>query len=213
MPVTLANLRTRAKRRSDMESTSFVADAEWTDLINEAYLELWDLVLAAHADHFIASANFTLTSSVNTYTISTAIYNVRSVLRNPGLETEYEVPQWQWNERGQHAAIAYRLHGTTLEVLPKTSAAGDYRIYYEQSCTKLSADGDEITAAIEKYADYIVCAAAIKALQKEESDTATLERERKRIEERIRAASKTRNASRPERIGDVYMSDPEDPWA
>ena len=42
---TLADLRNRARRRSDMVSSQFVSDTELLDFINASYAELYDLLM------------------------------------------------------------------------------------------------------------------------------------------------------------------------
>lgn len=51
--MTLAELRTEVRRRSDMENSQFVKDAELTTYINQSYVELYDLLIARFEDYFV----------------------------------------------------------------------------------------------------------------------------------------------------------------
>ena len=48
MSITLAELRTQARNRADMESSEFVTDTELTDYINSSIAELHDILIQSY---------------------------------------------------------------------------------------------------------------------------------------------------------------------
>lgn len=70
-----------------------------------------------------------------------------------------------------------------------------------------SVEGDSVTAdGVSGWLEYVITDAAIKALQKEESDTTTLQFQKQALIKRIEAAAENRDAGSPATIADVQWT-------
>jgi hypothetical protein len=201
--IAVSDLRPRAQARADKENDSHVSTAQWLAFINEAYLELWDLVVAAYGDHAITSADFTVAAGASTYTLPADFYKLRGLDLDPGTTNVTEVRRFAWGNRNQLDTLSYRIVGGLLRLEPAASAPGNYRIWYVPGATDLTGDASTISAYVEKWSEYIVVSAALKAKDKEESDVSVLMADRQRIEARIRHMAADRDHAGPDRVTDV----------
>lgn len=52
--MSLGEIRTKSKQRSDLVNSQFVTDAEWNGYINQSMYELYDLLVTTYDDYFLA---------------------------------------------------------------------------------------------------------------------------------------------------------------
>jgi hypothetical protein len=60
---------------------------------------------------------------------------------------------------------------------------------------------------LNQYSEYVIVDAAIKMMQKEESDVSVLMAEKAALKRRIEEAAQNRDAGKSESIGDIYIED------
>lgn len=207
MSVTLSTLRTRVRQQADQESSTFISDSELTYYINNSAAELHGLLCTLYEDYYLSSVEFTLTSS-NTYTLPSGFFKLRGLdYSNAG--SWISVPRFsfeernKWQERYQRGDLevwrAYRLMQGAIYVLPEDDYAGTYRLWYLLNYTAMSSDSDTLSDLMG-WDEYVVVDAAIKCLQKEESDASLLMARKAELRKRIEAEAANRDASGPERI-------------
>lgn len=200
MTVATSAIVAYAKQRADMESGGVVsAAAEWLQLVNYAYLDLWDLVSEHLQDHFMTLASFTLVGGAGAgsqYTVPLDVNEVRLVEFQTGDNTQYmPVPAFSLSERN-NSGRSYRLMGATLYMLPELSSAGSYRLWYTPAPSTLTTSPDlAIDARVERWWEYIGLGAAKRALTKEESSVTDIEGEMAAIAKRIAKMAPKRQGS------------------
>src|SRR5690554_3061398 len=64
--ITRANMRTAARRRADMVSSTFVTDAEFDDFLNIGIKKLHALVFRANPDHHLVTSAHEITTTAGT---------------------------------------------------------------------------------------------------------------------------------------------------
>lgn len=121
----------------------------------------------------------------------------------------YVVPNTQ-AARGRRSDLRYRVLSNIggnspkqyvwLKPLPMSGQI--VQVWYIPRLTPLSADGD-LVDAVSGWDEYIVVDAAIKALQKEESDCGLLMAQKSAIVQRIESAAENRDAGSPQIVGDA----------
>lgn len=219
--VTLSELKTRVRRRADMERSQFVSEAELTEYISSSYKELYDLLVATFEDYYtLDPVEFTLTQGQYTYDLPSDFYKLRGVdgkLHASSSTTDYQtLYPFNFNERNRRnrefnralfgiVSLTYRIVNNKLYIYPQEAAAGQYRIWYVQRASDLVNDTDTVDG-VNGWEEYIVIDAAIKMLGKEESDTTVLKDEKERIKQRIIDMAAERDAGSSERITDVTRS-------
>lgn len=218
MAKTLSTLRTRAKQLADMESSSFVTDAEWLSYINESLSELHDLIVTKYENYLIKTNDFTLVDGTESYTLPSDFYKAMGCDFVDG-DIRYTLSRHKFRERNLYreayvqsglAAVGpyyeYRLQGNNIIFIPEPGT-GTIRLYYIPVVTELAIDADEVDVAyITGWDELVVLSAAIKALAKEESlESAQLLMARKaQVMDRIDRAAQERDAGEPPAIHDVW---------
>ncbi len=102
--------------------------------------------------------------------------------------------------------MSYRLLGNGIEFIPLPSANQPCRIWYIPRMPMLLADTDITTSGVSGWIEYVIVDAAIKAMQKEESDCSLLMAQKAELKRRIEAASMNRDVGQPDTISDTRRS-------
>jgi hypothetical protein len=217
--LTLLQLRTQAKRRADMEGSSFLADAEWTDLLNEAGSELHDIIIRADPGYFRTTTTINVVANTETYSLaalSPAFYKLIAIF---WMDNGYRVPMRRfllhdldpdYFELDRTIADAGRPHlydvlASDLLVAPKPTAAGSIQLWYTPQYVRKSADGDTFDYPIVNgWEQFIVLVAAMKALIKEGSDISQMLVEKAALEARILNMARVKDQFSTRRMRDVY---------
>lgn len=289
----LSELKTEVRRRSDMENSEFIKDAELTNYINQSYVELYDILVSRFEDYYVtdfsdktisvstvvgtgttvtvtttgnhnlisglqvtmsgwtgtsgtfdgtvtitraSATTFTYTSDgVGTATGGTAtagntialsssqyrvalpsdFYKMRGIDRSvggTGSSDWINVKKFNFQERNRRSrsivynikgqvAITYRIFGGNLELRPEDACEGTYRMWYVPRYVPMVNDTDTPTGIMD-FEEYIIVDSAIKCMQKEESDTSVLERQKAFLLERIKTMASNRDAGESERVAD-----------
>jgi len=186
--VTLATMRTRVKQRCDQEysDSEFVTTAELDQLINTSYAELYGL-LVRHSLHRTETVYSITATGAASYALPADIFAVLGVFRVDGTTTKAMMPRHDHRKRPDTSvtgpAITYRVIGSSVEFIP-VPTSGTYEIVYVPTPTTVVEDDDSLDGVLG-WEEYVVVDCAIKILQKEESDTASLQRDRERLAARI----------------------------
>ena len=218
--VTLANLRTAVRQRADMVGSQFVTDSELNDYINRSYAELYDLLIQKYGDNYFVAAPFSFSTDGSSiqYALPSDFYKLLGVdlaLSNTD-DSFVTVHQFEFGDRNRYSVpnfqsfygvtnLRYRLNGNNLWLTPKPAANQTIRIWYIPRIIYLSADGDTMDG-ISGWEEYVIIDAAIKCLQKEESDISILAGQKVAIIQRIEAAAENRNTAQPSKVVDVMYN-------
>lgn len=218
--VTLAELKTQARQRADMENSEFVSDAELVTYINSSLAELHDLLIASYCDDYMMEEHVFSSTTALEYALPSDFYKLRGVDVRRGSNAQWAtVKRYNFNRRNeQQNAYAwnllglpymeYRLVGSKIRFNRTPDAELEFRIFYHPKLTKLVTDSDSYDD-INGFAEYVVTDVAIKMLQKEESDVAVLAAQKVALTERIVAMAANRDANEPASVTDIYAEDTE----
>ena len=210
--ITLADLRTRAKQRANMENSDFISDSEWNSLINYSISDLRDIITSkAGEDYFATSFSSTMTQGQETLNLPSDFYKllwvevlIDGVNYLPLKRFEIaEVPATAFNLVTPWVELRYRLRAGNLWFQPSSSTGGKtIRAWYVQTPTPLSTDGDTLDG-YNGWDEYVIVTAARKALVKEEQDVTELDREILMFNQRLEAMAPNRDQGQPMRIQDT----------
>lgn len=204
MPATLAELVTRAKRRADMVNSNFLSPTEWQQLVNDAYRELYDMLVIAFEDYFIATTTIPVVSGTDTYPLQAAFYKMLRVRLETGSD-KVRLPRVPFIE--DTAQLGYCILGQSIMLKPEPTASGLIRYWYVPQAATLSDTVDVHPGVVNGWEQYAVVEAARVALEIQKIDTSSLEREKLMLSRRIATASKNRDAGEPQRVRDVQEFD------
>lgn len=218
MIITLAELRTQSRQRADMENSNFVSDVEYNANINASLAELHDILISAYGeDYYIDEFDFNAVANQSEYDLPDDFYKLRGVdvkLNTAGQAEYYSVRRFNFNERNRYTQqglwqinglpfIRYRLVGSKLRFSPAPDQNTEVKIWYIPRSVVLVDDTDEFDD-INGYAEYVIVDAAIKALNKEESDVSVLMAQKEALRQRIIAMAQNRDAGESESVSDIY---------
>lgn len=234
MSITLLELRTQARQRADMTESTFVTDTELNSYINKSIAELYDMLVQCYgSDYYIADpVQFMAQSGVENYDIATilaggyggsGVSTGHTFYKLAGLDAKVTAQEWStlkpymFNERNRFQRfgiwdrlgitnLRYRLIGKVIKFAPVPTDTTPLRMWYIPAATVLVNDTDSIDD-LNQFSEYVIVDAAIKMLQKEESDVSVLMAEKVALKRRIEEAGQNRDAGKPESVGDIYIED------
>lgn len=200
--------------RTNQENSTFVTDAELTEYLNQELAELWSrLVQGEGQPHYRSSSTIAVTSGTALYSLPTDFWRLQAVEATingiSGNLTPFMPNEHGWLSNsspwGPYSPVKYRIQGSQIEFLPSkwTFTA---TLYYSPTQPRLvnATDTFDGFAGYEMAAIYGVCAVV---LAKEESDPSFYVGQKERIYKHIDSLAAQRDASNPERVQDVTISD------
>ena len=209
---TESDLRTRARRRADMENSSFVSDAEIQDYLNSSISELHDFMVKSYEDYFVSEQTYNAPIATGGANLPDDFYKALGVDYTSGGTTS-SLRAYSFTERNlynsPYANInelsfpMYRIEGNKIKFIPENSQSGTITLYYVPQATQFSSTVTEVENVIPGFEEYVVVATAIRMLMKEESDFRALENERQQLSSRIIRAITPRDTSGSFSIRDV----------
>lgn len=205
--VLVSDLITGVRQRADMENTNFVTDAEVIKFLDQGYRKFYNLVTTEYENYYVSETNITLVASQEDYDLPSDFYKLLGFDLVTG-DKRFTMFPWTLNERNRlingwiGRPVRYILKGGKVKFTPTPTAPGTVVCYYVPSPTALTTSSQSVEV-FNGYDEFIMLDAAIKCLQKEESDTAVLERERDRMEKIIIETMRGRDAGFPQRVTDI----------
>ena len=229
---TLVQLRTEVLQTADMENVGAFLDTatggEVDRYINASIQDLYDLIVEVMGqEYFLKSNTFSTVGGTEEYTIDTTVggafeefYALRGVDWESG-DDKYPLRPYSFDERHDDNNVwypvsiegkpsRYRLsgssattgHTSTIRLTPTPAGVGTIRLWYIPHSPLLALDTD-VFDGFNGWEEYVVVDAAIKCLQKEESDTQALEVRKNRLIERIRSMAANRDMGHNETVADT----------
>jgi len=219
---TLATMRTRVRRRADMENSSFVSDAELDQYLNDSLSELYDLFVVEYEEYVVQKLDTTITGEEE-YDIVTD-FGIDNFMKISGIDLKtgsrtINMQRFMFPERNSiqntpiaRTAFQYNIQYAVLgNKIKFTNEQGnnDITIWFIPSFTPMLETDfvDDVAPFLAPgWEEYAVIDSAIKCLQKEESDTRPLERDKIVLTKRIQDIAMNRDAGAPYRVVDVSRS-------
>lgn len=224
--MSLGELRLRAQQRADRVNSQFVTSTEWNSYINQSMFELYDLLVTAYEDQFLAPAlRFTITGNQAIYPLpdgtlysgAAPFYKLSGVdlSLNTSQNAFVTVNKFNFIDRNNYVYpnsnstiygvfnLRYRVMGTNIQFIPTPTSGQVIQIWYIPRLNQLLADNDITTIGISGWLEYVIIRAAILALVKEESDTSALTAAFMDLRQRIQNSVQNRDNGMPDTISNV----------
>lgn len=220
MTITLLQLRTECRQRTDMENSEFVQDTELNSYINKSIAELHDILVQSYgSDYFVISDDFNTAADTASYALPEDFYKLHGVDAALNGQDYVNIKKFNFNERNRFddisvwntygvPSVRYRIVGGDITFSPVPDSTIAMRLWYTPVATVLIEDDDELND-FNQYSEYVIVDAAIKMLQKEESDVSVLMAQKQALLQRITYAAQNRDAGEPESVSDIYSENDE----
>lgn len=223
MGITLADIREQVRNRADMSESSFVGESELDFYINQSVAELHDILTDAYqSDYYIETATINTVGQQDSYALPEDFYELRGVDLKLENGEWFSIKRYNFNERNRYKEpstwavysaplIRYRLIGSNIRFNPPPDRLTEIKLWYIPKAQKLVQPTDEFQD-FNGFIEYVIVDAAIKCLQKEESDVSVLAAQKGDLERRIRSKAQNRDAGQSETVYDVYAENDSFPW-
>lgn len=216
----LKSVRLQAKQRADRVNSNFLTDSEWNNNINQSYFELYDILTTTYEDYYRKPTPYTFTcdGSNNTYALPDDFYKANGL--DLGLDSSgnawVTLHRYNFQARNDYvypavAAAAYGVYNPRYEIfglpakvsfIPTPSANQVMRVWYTPRMQRCLLDTD-ILQGVNGWLEYVIVDAAIKALQKEESDVQVLLIQKQALLDRITTSAQNLDIGEPATISRV----------
>lgn len=224
--MSLGELRQRSQQRADRLNSNFVTLPEWNSYINESLFELYDLLVNSYEEYFVAPVvSFTTDGQNSLYALPNGVnfsaappfYRLMGVdlALSSSPNGFVTIKKFNFIERNKYVYpntastiygvynLSYRLLGNQIEFIPLPSGNQTIRLWYIPRMPMLLKDNDVSASGISGWLEYIITDAAIKALQKEESDVSVLMAQKQALKIRIEESAVNRDVGQADTISDV----------
>lgn len=203
-----------AQQRADRVNSNFVSTAEWNTYINQSAYELYDLLVNTFEDYYTTTPyTFTTDGTTSQYSLPPNFDKLVGVdlALNATSNAYVTIQKFDFISRNRYVYpnitstfagvfnLRYRLVGSTLMFIPTPSAGQQVRVWYIPRMTQLLKDTDQLDG-VSGWIEYVIVDAAIKALQKEESDVQVLMAQKMALIKRIEESAMNRDAGQPDTI-------------
>lgn len=189
--VTVQNMLDRATKYADMVHSDFYSTQEKVDLLNGIYPELYDMLVSADENYYVAPYyTFAVSNATQAYALPADFYKIIGVDFNIG---GLWVTLYNYNEGDRNRFFN-----------PANLPTGSVRVRYIPAPPTFSSDALTTTVdGVSGWDEYVVVSLAIAMLGAEESSTTVLERRLAKLEKRIEIMSKNRDEGLPGTVTDV----------
>jgi hypothetical protein len=214
--VTLSALRSSVRQRADMVNSQFITDAELNGYIQASYYELYDLLVEKYGDNYYVATPYSFSTDGTNYqfALPTDFFKLLGVdLQVSSGSGDYvTLHPFTFAERNRYAVpnqrslygvtnLRYKLNGNNLWLNPLPSSGQTVRVWYVPRATVPATDAATIDG-ISGWEEYVIVDAAIKCLQKEESDVSVLMAQKAQMRARIESIAANRDAANPATVAD-----------
>lgn len=203
----------------------FVSDSELINYINQSYYELYDLLVQKYGDdYFVAPPiSFQTDGQSDIYPLpdGTLYSGAPALYKSLGFDLNLSnqpqsyitIPPFMFSERNRYSVpnmqafygltnLRYRLRGNNVWFTPLPAGGQVIRMWYIPRLSPMTQLTDECDG-VSGWTEYIIVDAAIKCMQKQESDTSVLLTQKLALIQRIEAAAENRDAGNPQRVNDT----------
>jgi len=189
--VTLRSIADRARVHADMRDTNFISDVDMLAILNEVYPELYDELVTAYENYYVAEFDLVIQSGTNVYNLPTNFYKLIGVDFKVNNDAYITLKPFMEGERNVTL--------TTNLTIP----TGVIKLRYVPA-PALFTDLDDEVDGVSGWDRLLSLLAAIDMLDAEESDSKALYKKYERTVQRIRTTAAPRDAGFPGRVVDVY---------
>ena len=185
----------RAKMKADMKNSNFISNADWYDFFNEAWTDLYDLLIETSEEYWIAEDTITLTG-VTDYALPTDFYKsiAWDLAVNPSSNIYTTIKKYNNSERNKTVGNVANIPSGQIRLL-----------YYPIPVKYDSGTGDDPIEGVAGYEKMIVTHMAAMALEAEESSSTALRRAYDEQYRKIQEAATNRSMGEPGTVSDSYV--------
>lgn len=207
MAVTLEYLREQVLERADMVNSKFISPELLDAFINQSAKKLYKRFVLKSPENVQEAVSFSIDGTSDDYDLPATVLLLIAVDYQAGGRWR-DMKTFLFNERNRYqtgsANIRYRVIGKKIRFVPRAPAQ-TLQLWGVLKWVDL-VDADDTIDWAQDFEEFIIVDAAIKCLDKEESDANELRSERASLAKDIEEFFSSKDAGHSERIQDVTGS-------
>ncbi len=215
MSTLLANLQDAVRDLADIPGDPHVEDPTITRWVNRGIERAYQIAKIANPSLFRASLSFTLVGGAgqNQVGVPATLRSLMHVAKDPtNASLRRTLRKYNEDEAEGAQTLSYRREGLFIVIEPFVACAGNYALYYAAGPAKLVNLNDPLDAVLEPAVEYIETYAAIKCVDKEESDSRSLRADLAELKDDLAVEFANVDAGVAETIVDVDNIGNRWPW-
>ena len=217
--VSLGDLITNVRARTDTTNSTFVTNTEIIGYINSALSITHDLLVAAFEDYFYKTASITPVAGYRLFPLEDDFYKLIGMYWVDTADADAEpyplrrstVKARNWPSQSSmqdNRGVTYRVIGHAVQFNPEPLVLGRFDYEYVPQFKRLRNLEDKVHWTVpvgwEDYAKYLVCA---DIAAKEEQDPSYWTMKADKIKGRIDAMAEERDLAEQHEVVDIYTYD------
>lgn len=219
----LGSIRLQSQMRADKVNSHFLSTWEWNQNINKSYKELYDLLVATFTDEYFVANPYQFTSDGRNpalYPLPSDFYKMLGEDLSIGANSTgwLTLKKFSFISRNRYIFgntpvsflgvlnLRYRVMGSNIMFIPPPAANQTIQLWYIPKPKVLLADSD-LLDGVSGWEEYVIVDAAIKGMQKEESDVRVLLAQKAALKARIEGMAPSRDAGEAETVSDTRRLD------
>lgn len=212
--VSVTDLITYVRQRADIEESNFITDEEIIGYLNRSYQKLYDILVKTYEDYYIEDTTITLEADTSSYPLPDNFYKCLGVDLHVSSSQKVTLKPFNFGERNKFQSgyispcefYQYKVQGGNIKFIPTPTSGGTVTLWYVPVAETLTSAST--IDSVNGYDEFVIVDAAIKCLQKEESDTTALQLEKQEAISRIQSSASNRDAGEPKTVTDVDAQEP-----
>lgn len=213
--VPISELVTQARFYADMINTQFVTDNEIISYIDRAYRDMYIRIVEQNSGYFRTKVVIPIVGGQDTYALPSDFYKLSGIDLNLDSNNTITISNINFNERNMLKSVyssiclsrgwRYLISGQNIIFSPAPDVSAGFTCWYIPDPITITSSTVSLVLTPSVIVDYLPICAAIKCLQKEESDYSELMQERNNLAEQIMRATATQDDNFPLKVTDMAV--------
>lgn len=211
----ISDLVAQTRFYSDMVNTQFVTDNEIIGYIDRAYRDMYIRICEQNSGYFRTSAVISIVGGQDTYPLPADLYKLSGIDLNLDSNNTITITNINFNERNMLKSVyssiclsrgwRYLISGENVIFSPAPDVSAGFTCWYIPDPVTITPTTVSLVLTPSVVVDYLPICAAIKCLQKEESDYSELMSEKAILAEQIMRACASQDDNFPLKVTDMAV--------
>lgn len=213
--VLVSDMVTEVRFNSDMVNTQFVTDNEIISYLDKAYRDMYIRIVEQNSGYFQTKATYSIVPGQDTYPLPADLYKLSGIDLNLDTSNTITIANINFNERNMLKSVyssiclsrgwRYLISNENVIFSPAPDTSAGFSVWYIPDPVPITPTTTSLTLTPAVVYDYLIVSAAIKCLQKEESDYSDMAQERAIMAEQIMRACASQDDAFPLRVTDMAV--------
>ncbi len=218
--VLISDMVAQVRFNSDMVNTQFVTDNEIISYLDKAYRDMYIRIVEQNSGYFQTKVTMAIVPGQDTYALPADLYKLCGIDLNLDTQNTITITNINFNERNMLKSVyssiclsrgwRYLISGENIIFSPAPDVSAGFNVWYIPDPAPIVpptslVPAPTVTLTPSVVYDYLIVSAAIKCLQKSESDYSDMANERGIMAEQIMRACASQDDAFPLKVTDMAV--------